>query len=134
MTKLIMSNWHKKQLTLQRNGYAPEESCAILLGRGNKVENICPIENLSPRGQFLMEPQSQGNLIMAFIKDKAPARIVAYYHSHPPGCEGRPSSVDLDEARRGWYKGTHLIHGSDGIRAWDWDGEQFTEIGVEYCD
>jgi proteasome lid subunit RPN8/RPN11 len=137
-TKIIINTWAIKQLQKQRQAYLPEECCAILLGRDvNKttvrVENVCPIQNLSPAGEFLMDPQQQGNIVMS-VKDGGGnkfVKIAAHYHSHPINSLGRPSSTDFLMAQRGWAVGLHLIEGSDGLNAFTWDGKVFTEAEIE---
>lgn len=135
--KLALTSWGYNQLKLQKAGYSPNECCAILLGRqidGTRiVENICPIQNLSESGQFLMHPQQQLNIIQGtkFGGGSRFVDVMAYYHSHPPNCLGIPSSIDKQKALEGWAIAIHLIHGEDGLRGWWWDGEEFTEIEVQ---
>lgn len=136
--QIKLSEWGRKQLILQRDGHLPSECCAILLGRFKNnvaiIENICPIENISKMsgGLFMMDPQQQGNIVTS-VKDGGGNKfvhIVAHYHSHPIGSKGIPSHIDFEMAKRGWAIGLHIIHGEDGINAWYWDGEKFSEAEV----
>lgn len=132
MVELVMSRWIAHQLSVQRFTYLPDECCAILLGRQLspgvwKAENVCPIENTSSKGEFVMEPQQQMN-ITSSVKDGGGNKfveIVAHYHSHPRHSLGQPSSIDLAEAKKGWKIGLHLIEGVDGLNAFEWTGKEF---------
>lgn len=138
VTSVDMSKWISGQLHIQREMYLPQECCAILLGRFTDgvgiVENVCPIENISraPNGIFIMHPQQQMNIVKSVADGGGNkfVKIVAHYHSHPRGAQGRPSSTDLAQAQKAWSIGVHIIHGEDGINAWHWDGTSFEQLPV----
>jgi len=139
MTKrIILDEWIQRELNIQRNTHNPAECCAILLGKYTdnpetvKADNVCLIKNVSGGGEFLMDPQQQYNIVRSVRNGGGNkfVQIVAHYHSHPPNCAGRPSATDIKMAKRGWNIGVHLIHGSDGINAFYWDGNAFTQIEV----
>ena len=72
---------------------APQESCGILLGRGNRIDSIQPTRNVhpAPKTHFEIDPQA---LIDAHrnAREGGP-EIVGYYHSHPLGPPA-PSATD----------------------------------------
>jgi len=136
---IIMSGWVKQQLSIQRKAYFPGECCAILVGRRIDdtrivAENVCPIKNIYHNtGEFLMDPQQQGNIVMS-VKDGGGnpfVSIAAHYHSHPPNSIGSPSATDISRAKQGWSKGIHLIEGIDGLNAFYWDGKKFDKAEIE---
>lgn len=76
---------------------APDECCGLLLGRGVRIEQVCPADNVAddPSRRFEIDP-------MALLAAHKAARaggpdIVGYYHSHPEG-HPLPSAIDCEHA------------------------------------
>ncbi len=89
----------------------PEEACGLLVGRGDVVSAVLPVENQdhSPTS-FRMDPRQQ---LEAFSRMEADGLdLIGIYHSHPASPEAGsapnpgPSPTDIAEAA---YPVLHLI-------------------------
>lgn len=112
---------------------APLESCGLLAGKRDRVENILFVRNQteSPT-RFVMDPYEQ---LRAFdwIESNG-LELVGIFHSHPAG-PATPSPTDLAEAA---YEVVHLIwsrnQGSWQARAfWIEDGRA-TEVELQLAE
>ncbi len=75
----------------------PNECCGLLLGRGERIEEARPAENVAqdPAMRFEIDPAA---LLAAHKAARAGGpEIVGYYHSHPEG-HPVPSATDCDHA------------------------------------
>ena len=74
----------------------PEEVCGWLAGKGDRVEEICPVPNAAedPVSRFRMEPEAQ-LVAMRRIRERG-MELTGTYHSHPktPPC---PSARDRED-------------------------------------
>ncbi|WP_435203044.1 M67 family metallopeptidase [Qipengyuania sp. 902] len=71
----------------------PNECCGILLGEGERIDDILPAANVHPHPatHFEIDPQT---LIDAHRAARAgDPQVVGYYHSHPNG-RAEPSATD----------------------------------------
>jgi proteasome lid subunit RPN8/RPN11 len=72
---------------------APRECCGLLLGPGDRVEEVRPARNVHPEPttRFEIDPQA---LIDAHrtARGRGP-QVLGYYHSHPSG-PAHPSATD----------------------------------------
>jgi desampylase len=76
---------------------APRESCGILIGTDDRIEQAVEARNIAdrPATRFLIDPRDH----LAALK-AARARgldVVGFYHSHPRSA-AEPSATDLSEA------------------------------------
>jgi [CysO sulfur-carrier protein]-S-L-cysteine hydrolase len=74
----------------------PEEGCGLLVGNGQYVKEVIPIENIdhSPV-RYRMAPQAQLNAFL-YIEEKS-WDLLGIYHSHPNGPDTL-SETDIAEA------------------------------------
>ncbi len=71
----------------------PNESCAFLLGRNDKVVKILPLRNSDESPiTFSIEP---AELLYAYnLAESKGMEVIAIFHSHP--AKPRPSSTDIE--------------------------------------
>jgi proteasome lid subunit RPN8/RPN11 len=81
------------QLIALAEEHAPKESCGLLAGLENTVNQIIPIANISDNpNEYFMDPQG---LVSAFYwVDSLELEILGVYHSHPH-TEPFPSDTDI---------------------------------------
>jgi proteasome lid subunit RPN8/RPN11 len=83
---------------------APAECCGLLLGRGERIDELRPAANIAadPRLRFEIDPAA---LFAAHRAARAGGpEVVGYYHSHPVG-HPQPSATDCEHAsgdNRAW--------------------------------
>lgn len=82
-----------EQLASAGTGAFPAEACGLLLGRGNRVEQILAARNVhpSPQTHFEIDPQALVDAHRA-ARQGGP-EVLGYYHSHPKG-RAEPSATD----------------------------------------
>lgn len=96
-----------------------QECCGLLLGRGARIEEVCPADNVAidPTRHFEIDPAA---LIAAHRAARSGGReVLGYYHSHPRGLPV-PSVTDSEQAAgdgRVW-----AIVARDEVRFWRDDG------------
>lgn len=94
----------------------PGECCGLLLGRGERIEEVRPCANVHPQPErhFEIDPRA---LIEAYRAARGGgAEVLGYYHSHPAGTP-EPSATDranaagdgrvwaiVGEGRVGWWR------------------------------
>ena len=94
---------------------APEESCGILLGHDDLVEEARPAANVAaePCYRFEIDPQALIDVHRA-ARDGGP-QILGYFHSHPTG-PATPSATDRAQAA---HDGSvWAIVGEGGVTFW----------------
>ncbi|MBX7502115.1 M67 family metallopeptidase [Qipengyuania sp. YG27] len=71
----------------------PLECCGILLGEGDAIAAIRPVDNVHPQSErhFEIDPQALIDALRA-ARSGGP-QVLGYYHSHPNGLP-RPSATD----------------------------------------
>ena len=85
---------HMVQVLLSESADAfPDEACGILLGRGNRIEQVSSARNVhpTPRTHFEIDPQALVDAHRA-ARQGGP-EVLGYYHSHPTG-QAEPSATD----------------------------------------
>ena len=91
------------------------EVCGLLLGNGDRVEEVRPCRNVAPEParRFEIDPAA---LLAAHRQARAGgAAIIGCYHSHPSG-KAEPSVCDAAAAEpNGWW---WLIVAGGEVRAW----------------
>lgn len=108
-----------------------QECCGLLLGRGERVEEVRPAANLAndPARRFEIDP-------MALLAAHKAARqggpdLIGYYHSHPDG-HPLPSATDCEHSSgdgRVW-----AIIAAGEVTFWR-DGEQgFVPEAIAFAD
>lgn len=103
----------------------PREACGLLLGRGERIEQVLPARNIhpSPRTHFEIDPQALVDAHRA-ARQGGP-EVLGYYHSHPSG-SAEPSAADRAQASgdgRIW-----AIVGRHGVAFWRDDENGFAEL------
>lgn len=80
-----------KQLASIAKDTLPNESCAFLLGRNNRVIEILPMRNADESAvTFSIEPQE---LLRAYdLAESKKLQVIGIFHSHPAG--PAPSGTD----------------------------------------
>lgn len=84
--------------------HAPLESCGLLAGKNDRVENVILIRNQAQSPvRFVMDPYEQ---LEAFDRIESKGlELLGIFHSHPAGPE-TASATDIAEAA---YEVVHLI-------------------------
>jgi proteasome lid subunit RPN8/RPN11 len=99
---------------------APAECCGLLLGRGERIDEAWPTDNVAadPLRHFEIDPAA---LIAAWRAARAGGPVIlGYFHSHPTG-HPRPSATDCAHASgdgRAWA----IVAGGD-VALWR-DGDR----------
>ncbi|MEZ4666875.1 MAG: M67 family metallopeptidase [Anaerolineae bacterium] len=87
----------------------PNEICGVLLGLGNEVIEIVPLENTSPTPTNTFRLEEKG-LVKTFYDGKRKGLdIIGFYHSHP-NTDPIPSQTDVKQAN--YPDAAHLIVGA----------------------
>ena len=92
MHKIILSKKYNQILKEHANNKKPNESCAILFGKDNKVLEVYLTENIenSPTNFTI----SNAELINAYkISEEKNLDVIGIFHSHP-NSEAYPSNTD----------------------------------------
>ena len=75
----------------------PDECCGLLLGRGERIEQVSPAANVAddPTRRFEIDPAA----LLAAHKGarQGGPDLIGYYHSHPDG-HPLPSATDCEHA------------------------------------
>ncbi len=88
----------------------PDEACGFVAGRGQQVEQVLPVRNISPRrDRFQMDPAEQW-AGMRTIEDAA-LELLGIYHSHP---QGSPSLSPIDVKEAAYPQAAYLVWGQEG--------------------
>lgn len=89
--EISLTSGQIEQLTSIAKDALPNESCAFLLGRNDKVIEILPMRNADESAvTFSIEPQ---NLLRAYdFAESKKLQVVGIFHSHP--ARPAPSSTD----------------------------------------
>ena len=77
----------------------PEEACGFIIGNGNRLTTILPINNIAtnPEREFQMEPSEQAAALYHIHTHGY--ELVTMYHSHP-NSPARPSPTDIAKSHR----------------------------------
>jgi proteasome lid subunit RPN8/RPN11 len=75
----------------------PNEACGILAGRGNTIEKVYKITNISNNSQITYEMESAEHLRCEKEIKAEGLKIVGIYHSHPSS-SAYPSQTDVMRA------------------------------------
>lgn len=110
---------------------APLECCGLLLGHGERIEQVQPVANVAddPARRFEIDPAA----LLAAHKSarQGGPELIGYYHSHPEG-HPLPSATDCEHASgdgRVW-----AIVAAGGVTFWR-DGEQgFVPEAIAFAD
>ena len=92
MQKIKLSQTHKKILTEHAENEKPNESCAILFGKDNRISDIFLTKNIeeSPVNFTISNEQ----LIEGYkIAEDKQLDVIGIFHSHP-NSEAYPSNTD----------------------------------------
>ena len=90
--EISLSSRHVDQLIDLAKDSLPNESCAILLGQGDKVIEILPMQNADASAiSFSIEPQE---ILRAYdLAESKKLMVLGIFHSHP----SRPMPSGLDK-------------------------------------
>ena len=110
---------------------APLECCGLLLGHGERIEQVQPVANVAddPARRFEIDPAA----LLAAHKSarQGGPELIGYYHSHPEG-HPLPSATDCEHASgdgRVW-----AIVAASEVTFWR-DGEQgFVPEAIAFAD
>jgi proteasome lid subunit RPN8/RPN11 len=94
--QLIIGKTHWQEMLNYVRQHAPLESCGLLAGKNDRVEEVIFVRNQAQsRVRFVMDPYEQ---LQAFewIESNG-LELLAIFHSHPAGPEGA-SVTDIAEA------------------------------------
>jgi proteasome lid subunit RPN8/RPN11 len=123
---------HQWQALLMENiKVFPREACGILLGRGNRIEQVVPTRNVhpAPHSHFEIDPQALVDAHRA-ARNGGP-EVLGYYHSHPAG-PAEPSATDRAMATgdgRVW-----AIVGAGDVTFWRDDRHGFVPLSYAVED
>ena len=92
MQKIILSESDKKILTKHAENEKPNESCAILFGKDNRVSEVFLTKNIDESSiNFTI---SNEQLIEGYkIAEEKKVQVIGIFHSHP-NSEAYPSNTD----------------------------------------
>jgi proteasome lid subunit RPN8/RPN11 len=113
--------------------HAPLETCGLLAGKNDRVENVIPVRNQAQSPvRFVMDPYAQLQAL-EWIESQA-LDLVGIFHSHPAGPE-TASATDIAEAA---YEVAHIIwsrpNGEWKARGFWIENGQCTEIALVTID
>ena len=92
MQKIILSETDKKILSEYSENQKPNESCAILFGKNNRVLDLFLTENIEKSPVIFTISNSQ--LIEGYrIAEEKKMEVVGIFHSHPDS-DAYPSNTD----------------------------------------
>lgn len=92
----------------------PQEACGLLVGRGERVEAIIPIQNSAADPAHNYRLNEDAYIRALFQAQRGGQSLLAFYHSHPASAP-IPSSEDIRQAT---YPHTpYLIIGFPGSQA-----------------
>lgn len=89
--EISLTAWQIEQLASIAKDALPNESCAFLLGRNDRVVEILPMRNADESAvTFSIEPQE---LLRAYdLAEGKKLQVIGIFHSHP--ARPAPSSTD----------------------------------------
>jgi [CysO sulfur-carrier protein]-S-L-cysteine hydrolase len=134
MLELHLSQQHLADILSFAVIALPEEVCGLLAGAEGYVEQVYPIQNVSPMPQlaFEMDGQAQVNALLD-IEDRRWS-LLAIYHSHPPGSRTDPSPVDIADASYPGALHVIIVPTADGavasLRAFQIEEGQVIEVPI----
>jgi proteasome lid subunit RPN8/RPN11 len=116
---LWLTEAQARMLVEQARADAPNETCGVLGGSGDRVQAVIPVPNAAeaPRVHYRLDERAQ---VKAFAQIEAAGQsVIGFYHSHPDG-DPIPSPTDVQLAS---YPNTaYLIVGLKGsppsLAAW----------------
>ena len=76
---------------------APNETCGFFTGRSSLIDDIHPMQNVSPDSNIRYEFQPVEHFKKMMELDRAGIPILGVYHSHPAS-EAYPSETDVARA------------------------------------
>lgn len=97
MDALWLTEAQARALVEQARSDAPNETCGVLGGSGDRVESVLPVPNVAatPRVYYRLDERAQ---VMAFAQISAAGQsVIGFYHSHPAG-DPIPSPTDIQLA------------------------------------
>lgn len=97
MDALWLTDEQARALVQQAQADAPNETCGIIGGNGNRAQSLIPIPNAAeqPRVHYRLDERAQ---IAAFAQLNAAGQsVIGFYHSHPAG-DPIPSPTDIQLA------------------------------------
>lgn len=79
--------------------HLPHEACGVLIGTDDTVEQVIPMQNVSPSPttEYAFDPQQWLKVLKQI--DANQHELIAVFHSHPTS-DPIPSSTDIQQARR----------------------------------
>lgn len=112
----------------------PEEACGLLLGRGDRVDELARLRNCSgsPQEHYALDP-----LDYMHAEQQCENRgltVLGIWHSHPDSA-GVPSVTDERDAWPGWL---YIIVGrprgeAPDVRGWRLDGGRFRQAVLRFA-
>ncbi|HKT86565.1 MAG TPA: M67 family metallopeptidase [Novosphingobium sp.] len=109
---------------------APRECCGVLLGRGDRIEEVMPAANLAERPEIRFEIDPVVLLAAHKAARAREVQVIGYYHSHPSG-RAVPSPTDRERASgdgRIW-----AIVAGDEVAFWQDTDHGFEAAGLRVC-
>lgn len=107
------------------------EVCGLLGGTGETLDSFYPVTNVDPdtRRAFLMEPREQITT-MRIMREKNES-LRGIFHSHPD-TPAEPSNTDRQRAAYPdvYYLIVSLQSSPPDLRAWYFDGSEFTKVSI----
>lgn len=135
---LELDYYVEKKMVYYARKAAPIETCALLFGEGDRINEYYPMLNMDQSEvHFTFDPQEQ-NLALKGARRRDQVDI-GVFHSHPDKeSEAYPSPEDVDKAAPG-YKYFILNFTDDQLkdytlRAFEIDGEDITEEEFEVLE
>ncbi len=94
---LVIAQRLISSLSIEAERVFPYEACGILLGRGDRVEQVQPARNVHPTPQSHFEIDPQALVHAHRCARQGGPEVLGYYHSHPGGA-AEPSATDREQA------------------------------------
>ena len=86
-----------EQLLAEATAAHPREACGLLLGRGDRIDEVRPCANVHPHREGFFEIDPLALIAAHRAAREGGPQIIGYYHSHPEG-PPEPSATDRANA------------------------------------
>ncbi len=135
---LGLDHYIEKKMVYYARQAAPLETCALLFGQDNQIDEYYPMLNIDQSEvHFTFDPQEQ-NLALKEARERNQVDI-GVFHSHPDkDSQAYPSAEDVDKAAPG-YKYFILNFTDDDnrdykLRAFEIEDDEITEIEYQVLE
>ena len=106
--RLVLSEAQRREL-VDHAATTDREVCGVIVGRGERATRVIRCRNVAEDARaagplqraeatgYVIDPLQLRDIFLEI--DETGERVLAYYHSHPPHAEPRPSRTDVRDAK-----------------------------------